>query len=172
MVTLVGTTYYAACRPDLPGADGNNAHGSVLERRVSGQTVYRIRVTPGAESHRHHRLVAEAIGKHVGGAQMSIVATQAAGGPVAGAVSDETPLITSGLMDAYRKWWQSVQKVHSMLEVGIAPTDEVSQTMDGERRARQEYAAMLRSANRPVADYLDEAMAFPPLWPTPEPPAA
>lgn len=134
--------------------------------------VYRIRVAPGAEPHRHHHSVADTIGKHVGGAQMSIVATQAAGVPVAGAVSDETPLITSGLLDAYRKWWQSVQKVHTMLEVGIAPTDEVSQTMDGERRARQEYAAMLRSANRPVADYLGEDRAFPPLWPMPEPPVS
>ncbi|GID13309.1 hypothetical protein Aru02nite_41980 [Actinocatenispora rupis] len=134
--------------------------------------MYRIPAVPGAELHRHHHPVRPTIGMHVGGAQMSIVATQAAGGAVANAVSDETPLITSGLMDAYRKWWQSVQKVHTMLEVGIAPTDEVTQTMDGERRARQDYAAMLRSANRPVADYLDEDKAFPPLWPTPEPPVS
>ncbi len=101
---------------------------------------------------------------------MNSIATEPAGGSVVGSVHDDPPLITSGLMDAYRRWWQSVQKVHSLLELGGAPTGQVTHTLETERRTRQEYAAMLRSSNRPVADYLDDYLAFPPLWPTPEPP--
>lgn len=83
---------------------------------------------------------------------------------------DEPPLIASGLMDAYRRWWHAVQQVHSMLELGGAPTTQVTRTLEAERKARREYAGMLRGSNRPVADYLAEDLAFPPLWPTPEPP--
>ncbi|MGA8116374.1 MAG: hypothetical protein WCA46_22185 [Actinocatenispora sp.] len=103
---------------------------------------------------------------------MSIVATEPAGGSPVIPVHDDPPLITSGLMDAYRRWWQSVQQVHSLLELGGAPTGQVTQILETERRTRQEYAGMLRGSNRPVADYLAEHLAFPPLWPVPEPPVA
>jgi hypothetical protein len=106
---------------------------------------------------------------HVGGVQMSMVATKAAAETE---VQDDPPLVARGLMDAYRRWWQSVQQVHSMLELGSGSTEEVGQILDEEHNARLDYAAMLRSSNRPVADYLAEDKAFPPLWPTPEPPVA
>jgi hypothetical protein len=101
---------------------------------------------------------------------MSIVATEPANGQVESQVPDDPPLMASGLLDAYRAWWQAVTQVHSVLELEGAPTDQITLTMETERRTRREYAAMLRSASRHVPDYLGDDRAFPPLWPTPEPP--
>jgi hypothetical protein len=101
---------------------------------------------------------------------MNILATQHAAEHTAEPVPDDPPLATRGLLDAYRRWWQAVQQVHSVLELDGAPTEQVGQALETERRTRQEYAATLRSSNRLVPDYLADTQAFPPLWPTPEPP--
>lgn len=101
---------------------------------------------------------------------MSIVATQPATEQAAQPLPDDPPLIASGLLEAYRAWWQAVTQVHSVLELEGAPTDQISQIMDTERRTRREYAGMLLGASRHVPDYLADDKAFPPLWPTPEPP--
>jgi len=103
---------------------------------------------------------------------MSIVATQPADTQARGPVPDDPPLIASGLLEAYRAWWQAVTQVHSVLELEGAPTDQITHIMETERRTRREYAGMLRSASRHVPDYLGDDRAFPPLWPTPEPPVS
>lgn len=101
---------------------------------------------------------------------MSIVAAQPASEQASHQQPDDPPLIASGLLEAYRAWWQAVTQVHSVLELEGAPTDQISLIMDTERRTRREYAGMLRGTNRHVPDYLADDRAFPPLWPTPEPP--
>lgn len=103
---------------------------------------------------------------------MSAVATQPAAGQANGPISDDPPLASGGLLDAYRTWWKAVGQVHSVLELEGAPTEQITEAMNTERRTRSDYAGTLRGANRHVPDYLADDRAFPPLWPVPEPPVS
>jgi hypothetical protein len=119
----------------------------------------------GSEATRR-RFTAETLG----GVPMSVAATRPAADRVVEPIQDDPPLVTSGLIESYRKWWQSVEAVHAVLVRSDATTDEVTQALNSERRFRRDYAGNLRGTNRQVPDYLDDDKAFPPLWPTPTPP--
>jgi hypothetical protein len=106
----------------------------------------------------------------LGGVPMSVAATRPATDRVVEPIHDDPPLVTSGLIESYRKWWGAVEAVHAILVRSDAATDEVTEALNNERRLRRDYAGNLRGTNRQVPDYLDDDKAFPPLWPTPTPP--